>query len=111
MSIFIAPVHAESFGQVTSFAMAQGLPVIGYRVGALPEIVDDPELLVDPGDFQALGELALSLLKDPQRMRQTGERNRQRVNELFGVEQMVRQYRDIYRAIIDRTHEHMCSSA
>jgi glycosyltransferase involved in cell wall biosynthesis len=103
MSLFLAPVHSESFGQVTSFAMAQGIAVIGYRVGALPEIVDDPRLLVDPGDFRALGELALCLLRDPQRLREIGERNRRRAMDLFSVEHMVTQYRDIYQAIINPT--------
>jgi glycosyltransferase involved in cell wall biosynthesis len=105
MSLFLAPVHSESFGQVTSFAMAQGIPVIGYRVGALPEIVDDPELLVHPGDFRALGELSLCLLKDPQRMREIGERNRRRVNELFGVERMIATYREIYREVINQNRQ------
>jgi hypothetical protein len=38
MSVFVAPVHTESFGQVGPFAMAMELPVAGYAVGALEEI-------------------------------------------------------------------------
>lgn len=101
MSLFLAPVHSESFGQVTSFAMAHGIPVIGYRVGALPEIVDDPTLLVAPGDFHALAELAIDLVTDPQRLREIGEHNRRRAHDLFGVDHMVAQYREIYHAVLN----------
>ena len=42
-SVFAAPVWNESFGQVVPFAMAMGIPVAGYAVGALPEILGADE--------------------------------------------------------------------
>ena len=41
MSIFVAPVWKESFGQVSSFAMNMYLPVTGFAIGALPSIIDN----------------------------------------------------------------------
>ena len=45
----------EPFGLVAAEALRVGCPVIGYRRGALPEIVRDGDgILVDPGDENAL---------------------------------------------------------
>jgi glycosyltransferase involved in cell wall biosynthesis len=36
--------------------MAEGVPVVTTRVGAIPEVVGDAAVLVEPGDFRALAE-------------------------------------------------------
>jgi len=99
MSIFVAPVWKESFGQVSPFAMNMRIPVIGYDVGAIPEIIDDRSLLAPAGDAQALGNLMASLLDNrPQRLA-IGTRNTTRAGELFSVEVMIARYRDIYAQV------------
>ncbi|MGH2378387.1 MAG: glycosyltransferase family 4 protein [Candidatus Limnocylindria bacterium] len=58
-------VHAallEGFGLTPLEALAAGTPVVGYRTGAVEEVVGDAGLLVDPGDPGALGEALASLL-------------------------------------------------
>ena len=45
MTLFVAPVWKESFGQVSAFAMNMGLPVVGYATGAIPEIIGDDTLV------------------------------------------------------------------
>ncbi|MGH7453369.1 MAG: glycosyltransferase family 4 protein, partial [bacterium] len=97
MSVFVAPVWKESFGQVSSFAMSMGIPVVGYRVGGLEEIVDDDELLVPAGDSDRLASIIIKLLDDPKMRDSIGERNRQRAQSLFPVEQMIRKYDSLYR--------------
>ena len=57
MAVFVAPVWKESFGQVSSFAMNMGVPVCGYDVGAIGEIVDDDALVARAGDAQALARV------------------------------------------------------
>ena len=101
MSIFVAPVWKESFGQVSSFAMNMGLPVVGYRVGGLVEIVDDDSLLATPGDSDELAGLILRLLDDPERMHRIGQRNRERVQSHFSVEAMVESYRQLYAEVLE----------
>lgn len=39
--IFVAPSRYESFGQIYIEAMASGKPVIGTKVGGIPEVVED----------------------------------------------------------------------
>ena len=54
---------AETFGLAAAEAMAAGLPVAATRIGALPELVPDAQL-VAPGDAAALGALAARLRGD-----------------------------------------------
>jgi glycosyltransferase involved in cell wall biosynthesis len=101
MSIFVAPVHRESFGQVTSFAMNMSIPVTGYYVGALPEIINNDSLLAPAGDFKKLSEIIIDLLDNRQNRLQTGAANQQRAKELFSVESMINCYSKIYDEMMD----------
>ena len=96
MSVFVAPVRRESFGQVTPFAMNMEIPVVAYRVGALPEIVDDEELLAPPGDSHKLSDIVIGLLDNGERRFQIGTKNRRRAKQLFSVETMIDGYRTLY---------------
>jgi glycosyltransferase involved in cell wall biosynthesis len=99
MSIFIAPVHKESFGQVSPMAMNMGIPVAGYHTGALPEIIADESLLAPPGDYKKLAEIVIDLLDDRERRLKTGAANHSRAVENFSVEAMIRSYQEIYTSL------------
>lgn len=75
MSLFVAPVWKESFGQVSAFAMNMGLPVVGYAVGAIPSIIEDEQLLATNGDSYGLAHLIITLLDDRQRRLAIGAKN------------------------------------
>ncbi|MFM7674130.1 MAG: methyltransferase domain-containing protein [Synechococcus sp.] len=100
MSIFVAPVWKESFGQVSSFAMNMGLPVVGYSVGALPSIVGDEELLASLGDSDGLAEIIISLLDDRERRIKIGLRNHNKAQSEYSVEAMTRRYANLYFSVI-----------
>jgi len=100
MSVFIAPVHAESFGQVGPFAMGMELPVAGYHVGALPEITGNTSLLAPPGDHVRLADIIVELLDDRARRLRIGKENRQRAEQKFSVEAMASSYRALYETIL-----------
>jgi glycosyltransferase involved in cell wall biosynthesis/2-polyprenyl-3-methyl-5-hydroxy-6-metoxy-1,4-benzoquinol methylase len=100
LAVFVAPVWQESFGQVAPFAMHMGLPVAGYRVGALPEILGETSLLAPPGDADALARIVLELLDDQHRRVAIGSHNRARAASLFSVEAMVEQYAAVYEGIV-----------
>jgi glycosyltransferase involved in cell wall biosynthesis len=51
---FAFPSVAEGFGLVVLEAMARGAPVIAARATALPEVVGEAGLLVEPGDVVGL---------------------------------------------------------
>jgi glycosyltransferase involved in cell wall biosynthesis len=58
----------EGFGLTALEALAAGTPVVGYRAGAVAEVVGDAGVLVDEGGPDALGEALLTLLDDPSRL-------------------------------------------
>jgi glycosyltransferase involved in cell wall biosynthesis len=54
----------EGFGLTALESLAAGTPVVGYRAGAVAEVVGDAGLLVDDRDGEALGEALATLLDD-----------------------------------------------
>jgi glycosyltransferase involved in cell wall biosynthesis len=80
-SIFALPTLREPFGIAFLDAMACGLPCVGTRIEAVPEIVREGEtgLLVPPGDPIPLALAIERLLGDPALARAMGARGRARV--------------------------------
>lgn len=80
-TVFAMPTLQEPFGLAFLDAMACGLPCVGTRIEAVPEIVRDGEtgLLVPPGDPVPLAAALERLLRDPARARAMGARGRARV--------------------------------
>lgn len=99
MAIFVAPVYSESFGQVTPFAMNMGIPVVAYNIGALEEMLVNPEVLAPGDDADALSDVIVKLLDDSVRREQIGTFNKVRANHLFTVEKMVEAYRHVYQSL------------
>lgn len=68
--LFVMPTRNEAFGLVYQEAAAAGLPAIGSRLNAIPEIIEDGAtgLLVTPGNTAEL-KAALSKLIDSAELR------------------------------------------
>ncbi|MDQ4149337.1 MAG: glycosyltransferase family 4 protein [Actinomycetota bacterium] len=69
---FVLPSLKEPYGTVYGEAMAEGLPVVGWRAGNLPYLAEHERegLLMDPGDVSGLASsLALLALDEPMRRR------------------------------------------
>ncbi|HZH95580.1 MAG TPA: glycosyltransferase family 4 protein [Flavisolibacter sp.] len=96
LSIFVAPVHRESFGQVTPFAMHMGIPVTGYAVGALPEIVNNNDMLAPPGNYKKLSDIICRLLDNREQRLRIGAANYLRAKQLFSVQAMIKAYERVY---------------
>jgi|SRR5579872_756371 len=86
--VFALPSRAEGFGLVFLEAMANSKPVIGGAHGGTPDVIKDgvSGLLVTHGDVEMLSNALLSLLADPARAREMGERGRQRVQKDYTFE-------------------------
>jgi glycosyltransferase involved in cell wall biosynthesis len=100
MTLFVAPVYRESFGQVTPFAMHMRLPVAGYDAGALGEILHQPDVLAPPGHVQALADIIIALLDDPARCQALGHQNQHRAQALFSLETMITDYSALYEELL-----------
>lgn len=99
-SVFVAPVWKESFGQVSPFAMSMGVPVTGYDIGALNEIIDNESLLAPADDSDKLSDIIVMLLNDYDKCKAIGQFNQQRAWKKFGVKTMVDNYNKLYNELI-----------
>lgn len=61
---FVMPSLYEGFGLTVLEAMACGVPVLASRGSALPEVVGDAGLLVDPLDAESIAEGLQQMLDD-----------------------------------------------
>jgi len=62
--VFVLPSFDEGFGIPALEAMAAGVPVVVSNRGALPDVVGDAGLLVDPDDPDSLAAALARLLDD-----------------------------------------------
>jgi glycosyltransferase involved in cell wall biosynthesis len=77
---FALPAFRESYGTVWGEAMASGLPVVGWRAGNLPHLLDHGQqgLMAAPGDVAALSRALLKLATDEELRRHMGRAARER---------------------------------
>ena len=61
---FVLPSFDEGFGIPALEAMSAGVPVVASNRGALPEVVGDAGLLVDPGDAEGLAAALERMIGD-----------------------------------------------
>ncbi len=98
--LFLLPSELEAFGLVALEAMACGVPVVGSRVGGVPEVVP-PEAgyLAPPGAVEEMADWAVALLQDDARLRETRTAARE-VAKGFDAESIVPRYEDYYRTLL-----------
>jgi glycosyltransferase involved in cell wall biosynthesis len=87
-------------------AMACGLPVVAYPVGALPETVVNgvTGYLVPEGDTAQLVQRIGELLSDRGKARKMGESARLRIEEGFTEEHRAQQTEEFYRSLMRAGH-------
>jgi glycosyltransferase involved in cell wall biosynthesis/2-polyprenyl-3-methyl-5-hydroxy-6-metoxy-1,4-benzoquinol methylase len=99
MAVFVAPVWKESFGQVSPFAMNMRVPVVGYDVGAIPEIIDDGRYVAPAGDASALARIVSGLLDNTSARHDLAMAHQRRAQQFFAVEAMIGAYHELYKEV------------
>jgi len=89
--IFLLATVGEAFGLALAEAMACGVPVVGSRAGALPEVVHDGEtgLLVNPLDAIALADGIEKLARDDALRKRMAQQAIMHVAQNFTAEKSV----------------------
>ncbi len=102
--VFVMPTYRDSFGMVYLEAMAAGLPTVGSRLSAIPEIITDGEtgFLVTPGRREELAGALATLIDDPARRREMGRRGRMVVEERFDAARNFRALEEVFRQAVGR---------
>jgi glycosyltransferase involved in cell wall biosynthesis len=90
----VFPSFYEGFGLPALEAMASGCPVIGSNRSAIPEVLGDCGLLVDPYDSASIAAAMKRILEDASLRAQLSERGRNRARS-FTWERTGRELRDV----------------
>jgi glycosyltransferase involved in cell wall biosynthesis len=103
-SVVCLPSAHEAFGRIYLEAWSKNKPVIGGRIPAVKDVIEDGRsgLLVTPGSAGELTQALERLLTDPTLAAQMGERGAQRVRDLFNWPQVVRRIEASYDAARER---------
>ena len=97
---FVYPSLYEGFGLPPLEAMACGTPVLTSSVSALPEVMGDAALYVDPTDVAALAEALTRIWRDETLRAELRTRGLARATT-FSWDRTARLTLDVYRAVLE----------
>jgi glycosyltransferase involved in cell wall biosynthesis len=85
-------------------AMALSRPVVGTRVGGIPDAVEDGRTgrLVPPGDTDAFAEALVALAREPASRRAMGEAAHAAYRERYTLHAMAERYAEVLAGLADR---------
>ncbi|MFL6706901.1 MAG: TIGR03088 family PEP-CTERM/XrtA system glycosyltransferase [Massilia sp.] len=104
LDIFCMSSLAEGTPGSALEAMASGLPVVGTRVGGLPEVIDEgvTGALVPPANPQAMAAALAHYVEDAGLARLHGAAGRERILNRYNMPAMVAAYQSMYDTLCDR---------
>ncbi|HYI66728.1 MAG TPA: glycosyltransferase family 4 protein [Candidatus Limnocylindrales bacterium] len=102
--ILVVPSMSESASYAAMQALLLERPVVGSRVGGIPDTVQHGEtgMLVEPGSPQALAEGIAELLKSPSIREAMGRLGRRRVLERFDITKTVDDLEALYDRLVEQ---------
>jgi len=101
--LLILPSKEEGFGRVLLEAMDVGTPVIGTRIGGIPEVIEHGVngLLVDYGDIEALKKSIIEIQEDKLLRKKLIQGGYETINSKFCVETYQGKLENVYDTLLD----------
>ncbi len=97
--IFVYPSYNEGVPMAVLEAMASGLPIVGSRVGGLPDLIKDNGILFEPGQPEQLADILCNLAGEPALRFSMQKKSFQMVSEKFSVHQHISNLVEIYKKV------------
>jgi glycosyltransferase involved in cell wall biosynthesis len=105
--LYVLPSRQEGLPKTIIEAMARGLPCIASNVGGIPELLPD-EAMVEPRDVTGLAEKIMSLIGNPEKLRQMAVRNLEKAREYRSRELNKRRV-EFYKKVAEATKAYSVS--
>jgi glycosyltransferase involved in cell wall biosynthesis len=98
MNVFVLPSLSEGLPLSILEALALEVPVVATNVGGIPEVIEDrvTGFLVPPASPQLLADRIAEAITAPEKAFELAQAGRKKVQEVFGVRQMVERYESLY---------------
>ncbi|WP_455637909.1 glycosyltransferase [Parabacteroides sp.] len=99
--VFVNPTYSDSFPTVNMEALACGTPVITYRTGGSPEIIDEKTgIVIEQGDIDAL----IKAIKQMKEYPLSSADCRNRAEIYYNKDDRFIEYINLYEQLIDNRH-------
>jgi glycosyltransferase involved in cell wall biosynthesis len=100
--ILLFPTVREGFGLAAAEAMACGLPVVATNCSSLPELIVNGKggYLCELGNVDEFAARINELAASPALRREMGEYNRAKVEKMFTLDRMVKEYQDLFQEVL-----------
>ncbi|MFO7889392.1 MAG: glycosyltransferase [bacterium] len=105
IDIFTLPSLTEGLPNVVLEAMASRKPIVATPVGGIKEAVIDgiTGILVPPKDYEGLSKALCYFLENPDKAVEFGRKGRERVEELFSLQNQIKSFENIYKNYFNKS--------
>jgi glycosyltransferase involved in cell wall biosynthesis len=92
-------IWKEAFGLVILEAFASGVPVVAFKIGGIPEVIQDDRVLAEWMNVQELAEKTIHLLQDEKLRTDIIRKNALRMQD-FDKEKIAQQWSMLFSALV-----------
>ncbi len=93
----------DNFPNTVLESMSSGVPVVGFKVGGIPEqVTEDCGILVEPKDAKSLGKALEKVINDREIRGKFSQNSRKRALEKFSIDKFVGNYIALYNNLIKK---------
>ncbi|MGI9345151.1 MAG: glycosyltransferase family 4 protein [Gammaproteobacteria bacterium] len=102
-SVAVIPSLYEGFGLPAVEAMASGVPLVGTRAGALPEVIGEAGIMVPPEHPESMAAAIVEILRSQTLQARYRREGLRRAHEIYNWEQTAALTVQLYRKAIDES--------